>query len=201
MGVPYLVRNLENICGRLPFKITFNTENNCYMESDSNIYEYEQIGKGILKYIGIDGSVIIHSKVKSTNRNNNIVHIKENAKEIVITILKYIEMIIIFFDIFNPKDNNDVKKEIILHFVIDGKPPCNKNRRKIFDEKGNETYIMDAYSLMPLDQKEKLHRKIIKYLSKNINNYNNNNDNSNKIKLLTNINIDEFYSYCTLKSC
>ena len=187
MGVHYLVRNLEHICGRLPFKITFDTEN----ESDPNINEYMQIGKGDLKYIGIDGSVIIHSKIIS--ENDNSVNIKKSTTQIVQTILHYVRITIIYFNIFNKKDETVQDKEIILHFVIDGKPPCNKNRRKILDEEGNETYKKDAYSLMPLDQKEKLHRKIIKYLNKELLFFNtsNNNKTGYKIKLLTNFNLNE----------
>ena len=184
MGVHYLVRNLEHICGRLPFKITFNTNDSCHMESDLNIDEYRQIGNGILKYIGIDGSVIIHSKIKT---ENDLVLIKQSAKEIVRQIIEYVEIIVIYFNIFNQKDK--MVKTILLHFVIDGKPPCNKNRRKIFDEEGNETYKMDAYSLMPIHQKEKLHRKIIKYLKHEI--QLNNSNNKYKIELLTNFNVNK----------
>ena len=189
MGVHYLVRNLEHICGRLPFKITFNTENNFKMESDPNINEYMQIGKGDLKYIGIDGSVIIHSKIISNNNNNNnTVYVKKSTKRIVQTILHYVRMTIIYFNIFNKKNETlQEDKEIILHFVIDGKPPCNKNRRKILDEEGNDK--KDAYSLMPLDQKKKLHKKIIKYLYKELLSFNN--KSNYRIKLLTNFNLND----------
>ena len=157
MGVHYLIRNLEHINGRLPFKITFNSENNFNMENDLYLESYKEIGTGKLQYIGIDGSVIIHSKIVSDNNNN--VNITKSAIEIVNIIIIYIETIIIFFRHFNK--NDEIEKDIIIHFVVDGTPPCKKNRRKIIDDEGNETYIKDAYSLMSLNDKKKLYKTII----------------------------------------
>ena len=179
MGVRYLIRNLERVGGRLPFKIN-NFEGGCSNEEE----DYRQIvGLGNLQYVGIDGSMLIHSKIISEKRSR--VYIKRSALEIVKTILNYLEMIIIYFDSFSEKKDDD-EKNIILHFVIDGKPPCKKNRRKIIDDEGNETFILDAYALMPSEQKEKLHRTIIKYLKRQLSIFK-----FKKINLLSNYNVDE----------
>ena len=213
MGVHYLVRNLEYHGGRLPFKITFNPHDNFYMESDAYIEDYKHLGNGNLQYIGIDGSVIIHGKIGSVSNNNNKctgVDINKSAKQIVNSILTYVKTILIFFHIFEePQMEKKNKPSIILHFVIDGTPPCKKNRRKILDHEGNETYIKDAYSLMSLEDKKKLHKKIINYLKKSLKIYNenNNNQNNNKhnIELLTNYRVNvanrgegelELYKFC-----
>ena len=167
MGVRYLIRNLERIKGRLPFEI------------DPNNQDYQQIGLGDLQYIGIDGSVFIHSKIISENRSR--VYIQKSALEITKSIIYYLNMIIKFFNYFNEKENEE---NIILHFVIDGKPPCRKNRRKIINDEGNETFVLDAYSSMSLTDKEKLHKKIIKYLKRDLLSFNN-------ITLLSNYNVNE----------
>ena len=163
MGVHYLVRNLENKGGRLPFPQTQNNDNN------ANNSKYRQIGQGELKYIGFDGSVIIHEEVE-----NNL-GVKENATKIVAIAIQYIEQVVMFFNTYN--------KIIIIHFVIDGKPPCTKNRVEETDKK------KDAYSTMPACSKKILHNKIIKYLQKKITSINNNVE--YQLKLITNYNIDE----------
>ena len=199
MGVHYLIRNLERVDGRLPFKITLNDKGNSYFESDMNIDKYKDIGNGNLQYIGIDGSVIIHSKI-ITDKNKILE--KESAVAIVDTIMRYIKTVIIFFDIFNTRENINNSKKIILHFVIDGKAPCLKNRRKIIDDDGNETYKKDSYSLMSSKEKHDFHKIIIKYLKKELSFFFNNNDDYDnnayyrlfkniKIELLTNYNINE----------
>ena len=210
MGVHYLIRNLENINGRLPFRLTFNNDE---MESDPNIQDYKQIGFGLLQYIGIDGSVIIHSKIIADKNNNNQVYIEKSVIEIVETILRYIKSIIIFFNIFNNDNDKNEKQNVILHFVIDGKPPCKKNRKKIIDDEGNETYKLDAYSLMSLEEKRRFHKNIIKVLKEKIMLFNNDdNDNDSQLKnynitLLTNYNVSEdergegeieLYKFCQL---
>ena len=176
MGVHYLIRNLEQKNGRLPFKLTFNCNDNFYLESDAYLESYKEIGTGHLRYIGIDGSVIIHSKI------NKMLNEKENAQEITSAILTYVRAILIFFDCFNNNNNND---KIILHFVIDGISPCKKNRRKVLDDSGNEIFVKDAYTIMSLEEKNKLHKKIIKYLNTGILAFN------NKIELLTNYDLPE----------
>ena len=199
MGVHYLIRNLERVDGRLPFKITLNDKGNSYFESDMNIDKYKDIGNGNLQYIGIDGSVIIHSKI-ITDKNKILE--KESAVAIVDTIMRYIKTVIIFFDIFSTRENINNSKKIILHFVIDGKAPCLKNRRKIIDDDGNETYKKDSYSLMSSKEKHDFHKIIIKYLKKELSFFFNNNDDYDnnayyrlfkniKIELLTNYNINE----------
>ena len=209
MGVHYLIRNLEHINGRLPFKLTFNIEDKFSMESDAYIESYKEIARGRLQYIGIDGSVIIHSKVV-VDKNTHEVNIEQNANEIVKTILVYVQTILIFFNIFNnddenKKDQNENKKEekekrpkqnLILHFVVDGEAPCQKNRIKILDDEGNETFVKDAYSLMSLNDKRKLHEMIIKILNEKIQDFNEIGDNKNysnlyKINLLTNCDVSE----------
>ena len=178
MGVHYLVRNLEKIGGKLPFKITFNDD----LESDKYINDYKDIGVGILKYIGIDGSVIIHSKISTdTDEGNNTkLDMKESASRIVHTILQYIQSIIIFFNYFNNNyyynddDDDDDDKIVIVHFVIDGKPPCTKNRRFFIDEMGNRKEKKDAYSLLSLNEKDEFHKKIFKFLKDSINAINKN---------------------------
>ena len=170
MGVRYLIRNLENIGGRLPFPIEAH-----------NKKDYKDIvGLGNLQYVGFDGSVLIHSKIISEKRSR--VYIKQSALEIVKTVLNYLEMIINYFDTLGGNE----EKNIILHFVIDGKPPCKKNRRKIIDDEGNETFILDAYSLMPSEEKKILHQKIIKYLKRQLSFFK-----YKKINLLSNYNVDE----------
>lgn len=184
MGVHYLIRNLENINGRLPFKLTFNSKDDFYLESDIYLESYKDIGSGNLQYIGIDGSVIIHSKIVVDDNNN--VHILKSAQEISSTILSYVQAILVYFNTFN---KNNEKKEIILHFVVDGIPPCKKNRIKVIDYEGNEIYIRDSYSKMSLKDKKKLHKKIVKYLNQSIENYNE--KNKHKITLLTNYDMNE----------
>ena len=121
MGVRYLIRNLKCIGGRLPFKI-----NNFEARNEE---DYRQIvGLGNLQYIGIDSSVLIHSKIISEKRSR--VYTKQSALEIVKTILNCLEMIIIYFDSFRENDNKNKEKNIILHFVIDGKTPCKKIEEK-----------------------------------------------------------------------
>ena len=188
MGVHYLIRNLENINGRLPFKLTFNSND---LESDLYLQSYKDIGSGNLQYIGIDGSVIIHSKIVVDDNNN--VDILKSAQEVANTILSYVQAILIYFNEFN---KNNEKNEIILHFVVDGIPPCKKNRIKVIDYEGNEIYIRDSYSKMPLKHKKKLHKKIVKYIKKSIKIYNKKNkynekNKYNKITLLTNYDMNE----------
>ena len=215
MGVHYLIRNLENINGRLPFKLTFNSENNFRLESDAYLESYKEIGSGNLNYIGFDGSTIIHSKVKYDNEKK-CVNIIESAQDITMTILTYIEAIMIFFNFFNKIKIEENKKEkkkqpLILHFVIDGIPPCKKNRPKFIDSEGNESFKKDEYSQMSFNDKKKLHKKIIKFLKQSIKSFNNNNNNNNynkyEIKLLTNYNMSdkdrgegeiELYKVCQL---
>lgn len=192
MGVHYLIRNLEYKNGRLPFKLTFNNDNNFHLESDAYVDSYKEIGSGILQYIGIDGSVIIHSKIVTDDQKN--VDISRSCCEIVETILRHIEAILIFFNFFNSKEEEEdskLKKTLILHFVIDGIPPCKKNRPKTIDEEGNETFVRDAYSLMSADDKKKLHKQIIKYLTRGITAHNKKSDKKYEIELLTNCDLNE----------
>ena len=184
MGVHYLIRNLEHINGRLPFKLTFNIDDDYSLESDAYIESYKEIGYGKLQYIGIDGSVIIHSKVVA-DKNTQEVNIEQNANEIVKTISIYIQSILIFFNIFNQKDHS--KQNLILHFVVDGEAPCQKNRIKVFDEE--ENVVKDAYSRMSIKDKRKLHEAIIEILNEKIRAFN---EHGNyKINLLTNYKVSE----------
>lgn len=188
MGVHYLIRNLEHVNGRLPFKLTFNVDDKYSMESDAYIESYKEIGYGKLQYIGIDGSVIIHSKVVA-DKDTQKVNIEQNANEIVKTILIYVQTILIFFNIFN-NGNQGPRQNLILHFVVDGEAPCQKNRIKVFDEEGNETFVKDAYSRMLIKDKRKLHETIIEILNKKIQTFNENDDRY-KINLLTNYKVSE----------
>ena len=220
MGVPLLMRNLTDIHGRLPFKITFNTAD---IETDINIDKYAQLASRDLQYIGIDGSVFIHSKISSNFNKNDFIN--GNAKEIVTSIIKYIKMIVYFFNIFsssnnttdkittttttndndsNNNNNNNNKSKIIIHFVIDGNSPCLKNRRMVLDEDGNFTYKQkDEYAQLSEKNKTKLHEQIYIYLKEGLkdlnndnndnNNNSNNNDNENKVIL-------NKYNFCLLSN-
>ena len=191
MGVRYLIRNLEYKNGRLPFKLTFNHDNDFYLESDAYIDSYKEIGSGVLQYVGIDGSVIIHSKIV-TNETKGV-NISLSTCEIVETIFKYLRAIVIYFNIFNVEEDEKrkEKEKLILHFVIDGNPPCLKNRTKTIDENGDEVFVKDSYSLMSSSDKKKLHKQIIKHLNRCINSYNNKIDNHYEIQLLTNYDLGE----------
>ena len=138
MGVKYLTHHHEKIDARLPFTISKEKILN-YKD------EYAQIGTGVLKSIGIDGSVFLHSYASS---EENII---DNAKIIAGRILGIVDKILIFFKKFNKTDN-----DIILHIVIDSKPPIPKNRK--------ETTKQDAYTALSLEDKDNLHKEILKHI-------------------------------------
>ena len=194
MGVHYLTRHTEHVNARLPLKITFNTD----MQLETDVYflkDYQQIGHGHLKSIGIDGSVFLHSHIIAENKQASDefnVYIDKSAAEISNKMIEYIKIVLHFFELMNFQQQKTA--EVLIHVVIDGKPPVTKNRR------GGET--RDAYSQMNRADKKKLHDKLIAMLKQMITELSNTIDSTNLI-LLTNKNDKnrgegelELYSVC-----
>lgn len=145
MGVHYLMRNHERYNARLPFRITFSDKDD--MEGDCFIEDYKEMGNGEIKYIGIDGSVFIHSYIIS---EADEVDIELSAKKIAHKILEYVKSITYYFNFFN---GNNEENAIILHLVFDGKPPVAKNRKL----RGKP----DLYTIMSDQDKKELHDRIV----------------------------------------
>lgn len=148
MGVKYLTHHHEKINARIPFTIDKN-------KLSDRAKEYAQIGTGSLKSIGIDGSVFLHSYT------SNDEDIYNNAKIVCDRILGIVERIMAFFQIFN-KEKNDNKNNdsIILHIVIDSKPPLPKNRKEIGKK--------DAYTSLSIDDKNILHKEILQTIESRV---------------------------------
>ena len=159
MGVHHLIRNHADVNARLPLKITFNVGENANLESDYYFSDYKQIGTGTLRYIGIDGSVFIHSNIiaDQIEEGKYRIHFDKTVNEIVKNILNYVEIIIIFFNLFN---NPVEKTQILIHFVVDGKPPVVKNRQR--------QWSPDPYTQMNTEEKKKIQAKIVENLAKYI---------------------------------
>ena len=167
MGVHYLSRHNEHVNARLPLKITFNAD----LQLETDLYflkDYEQIGHGRLKSIGIDGSVFIHSHIIAESKQladgkaSFNVYVNKSATEISTKIVEYVKIVLHFFELMNPQyhhhnpadDNN-----VLIHVVIDGKPPVSKNRRD---------QTLDAYSQMNKNDKKELHDKLMVMLNQKI---------------------------------
>ena len=133
MGVHYLVYHHEHTYSRLPLKITFNTGDDAYLETENNINQYKQLASGELKSIGIDGSVFIHSHIignkiekdsitesgltylqKDKNyllvgdlNDNSLfsINVKCSVTEISNKIIKYVKIICIFYELFFKEEN------------------------------------------------------------------------------------------------
>ena len=200
MGVKFLTHNHEKCNARLPFKLTFNST--CSkLETDCNYEKYQNMGRGILKSIGIDGSVFLHSyfaseypkqknfgslrkngqvdypgfgiennKFENENNNNNnnnykvfrnnaFIDLDLSARCVARNILETVNVILSYFEIFNPSENSfrnftGKSSKIILHLVVDGAPPIKKNRpyRAWCDR--------DAYSTLSRNDKRKLHTQL-----------------------------------------
>ena len=185
MGVHYLSRHNEHMHARLPLKITFNTD----PQLETDLYflkDYQQIGCGTLKSIGIDGSVFIHSHIIAESAQTPDgkklynVCIDKSASQISTKIFEYVNIVLHFFEIMNhphhPR-NNESSDNILIHVVIDGKPPASKNRR---------SHTPDAYSQMNKTDKKKLHRELIDELKKQIKKFNENITTNMKLILLSN---------------
>ena len=166
MGIPHFIKNFVSLGAKLPFKTSFpDLDNLLYTENDKNISiinEYKNIGFGKLKYIGIDGSVIIHSQIVTDNKLN--VNHEQSCIKIVNKIIFYIENILKYFKVFNDSINDNNDSKIILHIVIDGLPPIKKNRKYSYNENNEE--VKDAYSKMINEDKDVLHIEIIDKLKK-----------------------------------
>lgn len=166
MGVHYLSRHNEQSNARLPLKITFNADP--FLETDSFFFEdYRQMANGKLKSIGIDGSVFIHSHIvadrKSEDDNDECffnVYMNKSANEISTKIAQYVETVLHFFQLFENEDEA-TDDAILVHIVIDGKPPAPKNRKKK-DQQDS------PYSQMDEKDKKELHRKIMAILKEKI---------------------------------
>ena len=148
MGVKYLTHHHEKFNARLPFTINQKKLSNY-------IKEYSQIGTGALKSIGIDGSVFLHSYT------SNDQDVCDNAKIISTRILGIVDTIIRFFQIFNKNLHDDNNDSIILHIVIDSKPPIPKNRK--------EGYNKDAYVALSVEDKNTLHREVLETIKSRVN--------------------------------
>ena len=133
MGVHYLVYHHEHTYSRLPLKITFNTGDDAYLETENNINQYKQLASGELKSIGIDGSVFIHSHIIGNKiekdsitesgltylqKDNNYllvgdlndnslfsINVKCSVTEISNKIIKYVKIICIFYELFFKEEN------------------------------------------------------------------------------------------------
>ena len=189
MGVHFLVRNLQSSNARLPLKITFNEDvKKSDFECEINIEKYREMGSGELKSIGIDGSVFIHAyivsekyEVEKIKYNNNdyiivknkqdditySVNIEASVNRIITKVMEYVMITTIFFRLFNDNneqneqnEQNENPKSVLLHFVMDGKPPVSKNR--------DVHRSKDIYSVMSNSQKKVLHSRIIDKLEKEV---------------------------------
>ena len=142
MGIPHLLRNLQDFNARIPLL-------SCYNEKDElNKIAIRIATKGLFNSIGIDESVFLHGHTKSEDS------IDENAYHVASAIEHYIYNICKFFDIYNDKNlSNDCNiYDIKIFLSVDGPPPIPKNRR---DPKEK-----DAYSKMSLSEKRKLQMRI-----------------------------------------
>ena len=162
MGIPYLTRRTEDKNARLPLKITFNTD----PQLETDLYyldDYRQLGHGCLKSIGIDGSVFIHSYIKADSEQTPDgkasfnVYINESALEISTKMVEYMKIVLHFFELMN--HHKGIQRKVLIHVVIDGRPPVLKNRK---------SHTPDAYSQMNESDKKTLHDKIILILKERI---------------------------------
>ena len=157
MGIPLLVRHHERIHARLPLRLTLQVDNS-HLETGDELFKknYSQVGRGSLRSIGIDGSVILHATTVITDGKLNIDISINNAYN---KIIEYIKTILTFFDIYNNNNNNNNNNNtspIIFNFVVDGLPLQEKNRR---------WRKPDAYSQMSLTEKKILHENLVEKLS------------------------------------
>lgn len=182
MGVHYLSRHNEDVNARLPLRITFNTDQQ--LETDYFLKDYQQIGCGSLKSIGIDGSVFIHSHIIAESAQtpdgkiSYNVYIDRSASQISTKIFEYVKIVLHFFEIMNHHSHHHESSDnVLIHVVIDGKPPASKNRR---------SHTPDAYSQMNKTDKKKLHYKLIDILKQQIKKFNNNITTNLNLILLSN---------------
>lgn len=148
MGVKYLTYHHEEINARLPF--TINKEKLSKYKD-----KYAEIGQGILKSIGVDGSTFLHSYTSSEY------DIMQNSKIIADRILSHVEKIIAFFNLFEKQDRDDT---IILHIVVDSKPPLPKNRREVKSNNNNTDY----YTALSPEDKQTLHQNMLKIIQSRV---------------------------------
>ena len=165
MGVHYLCRKIERVNARLPMKITFNDDP--YFETDKDTNDiYRQIRSGCLKSIGIDGSVFIHSHIIADRKKEEgdiyTVYIEKSADEISTKIVEYVKIVLYFFEHFAEESTTNIKKKVLIHMVIDGKPPAPKNRKNLLTGRD------DPYSQMDKEDKQKLHKELIALLRKKV---------------------------------
>ena len=136
MGIPYLLRNLQEYNCRIPLLP-------CPNEKDEVNKIANRIAvKGLFNSIGIDESVFLHGHTKFEDS------IDENAFHVASAIEHYINSICNFFEYYN--DNNKKIYYIKIFLSVDGPPPIPKNRRDIREEK------LDAYSKLSLNEKKRL---------------------------------------------
>ena len=143
MGVKFLTHHHEKINARLPFTLN---------KADLLKHDYTQMGTGVLKTIGIDGNIFLHSYTLSRYDLN------QNATFIAEKILDMVEKILNFFSHYNEVDG-----VIILHIVVDSTPPLPKNR--------SEKKKPDYYSTLQLDEKEVLQERIVDCIKKSLDSY------------------------------
>ena len=154
MGIPLLVYRHERIYARLPLRLTLQVNEKVqHLETGGPLFKkkYEQLGRGSLKSIGFDGSVILHASVFTDNMDVCV----NNAFN---KITEYVRAIVTFFKIYNDHDHDDDSSPspIILNFVVDGYPIQKKNRR---------WREPDAYSQMSWSDKRILHERLVQKLS------------------------------------
>ena len=183
----------------------------CDFENDRFIDKYRNFSKGILTSIGVDGSVFIHSQfiaqkykqdqhlfdndqqtstndediviVSDMNRDCYMIDKPKNAQKIASVIHNYVMAVCIFFDLFNKSNSKSISNNsVILHVVFDGSSPMSKKRRKADD------VVLDPYSLMTINDKIDLQKRIINTLRAMVTDFNKDVKNVYKLKLLSNVN-------------
>ena len=172
MGIPLLLRNLQETDGRIPLLDKFRDKTKNKYKTAVRIAT-----KGRFNSIGIDESVFLHGH---TNSHESI---KANAIHVASAIEYYIISICNFFEYYYLVEHNnddDEKKEeegggggygkkklqqrdIKIFLSVDGPPPVKKNRRERKNKDGEED-CFDAYSKMSLGEKKELQASVSRIL-------------------------------------
>lgn len=151
MGVPLLLRNLQDDNGRIPLLHDYTSPHG---EKRARETAVRIAKKGELNSIGIDESIFLHGH--TTNHDT----LEKNAENIASVIKYYITRICNFFEHYRgEKETKEEKRineksDIKIFLSVDGPPPVKKNRREVREEK------LDDYSQMSLEKKLALQLRV-----------------------------------------